>query len=153
MNERETNHGKIVYLRKCLEGGYLLHGGKIRTDLLVPMQAKDDDTARKTGQAFAIYAEATDIRIPILISLFAEKDTSKRSWRSEYTSHFPGPIKVGGENYTFTPGYVYVLPRESFTTEGNKYDYEYISRVPVVPKEVIAIDPSILSVLEGIEFQ
>jgi hypothetical protein len=151
--EISSNSEKVDYLRNCIHEGYLLHGGKILVDALIPKQSTDDDSTRTTGQAFAVYAEASDIRVPILMALFAEKDPSKKSWRSSYSANGNGPMKVGGENYTFTPGYVYVLPNETFTTEGDEQDREFISRVSVVPKEVIPVDPSILSELEGIEFE
>lgn len=148
-----SNTDSVAKLRDYLEQGYLLHGSKEKLDIIEPRKAADTNPDRTTGQALAIYAEASDIRVPILMALFAEKDPSKKSWRSSYSAQGNGTMKVGGENYMFTPGYVYVLPSETFVTEGDEHDREFISRVNVVPKNVVPVDPSILSELDGIEFE
>lgn len=148
-----SNTDCIAKLRDYLAQGYLLHGSKEKLEIIEPRKAADTDPERTTGQAFAVYAERSDIRVPILMALFAEKDPSKKSWRSSYSAHGDGPMKVGGENYTFSPGYVYVLPSETFTIEGEEQDHEFISEVSVIPKDVISVDPSILSELDGIEFE
>lgn len=151
--EQEPNKEKgretIEKLKSYLEQGYVLHGGKNRADTLEPRQAEDDDPERKAGKAVAIYAEAHDLRIPIFMALFDQKDPS-RGWQSSYSAQGDGPMQISGENYTFTPGYIYVLPRDTFEVEGDEIDSELISRQPVTPIDVIEIDPSILKDLEGI---
>jgi hypothetical protein len=139
-------------LQDYLKQGYLLHGSKEKLSVVEPRQASDNDPDRKTGKAFAVYAEAHDIRIPILMALFSEKDPSKRSWSSSYSVTGNEPMKVTGVNCTFSSGYVYVLPKDSFTKEGGANDFEYISLSPVTPTEVFEVDPSILSELHDIEF-
>ena len=141
----------IDQLRKFLEQGYLLHGTKEKLAVVEPRQASDNDPERKTGKAFAIYAEAHDIRVPILMALFDEKDKSKRSWSSSYSAEGNGPMKVTGENCILTPGYVYVLPKESFVREGGDNDYEYVSYTPVTPVTAIEVEPSLLDEFTDIE--
>lgn len=149
---QENNREIIKTLKKYLSEGMLLHGSKVLVDQLEPRQASDDDEHRPAGKSFAIYAEANDIRIPILMALFDKADTSQADWRTSYSGHGPDePILVGGRNYTFTPGYIYVLPSNQFKIEGDDNDREYIATEPVKPVQVIPINPSILSSFDNIE--
>ncbi len=148
----EGNAEKLTRLKSYLAEGYLLHGSKNRIEVLEPRQATDDNPERKTGKAHAIYAEDGDLRIPIVRALFAEKDPVPRSWRAGYSTHGPDtPIIVTGENCTFTPGFVHVLPPDTFEVEGDEGDNERISRVPVASIDIIEVDPSILDELPGIK--
>lgn len=153
MPGQEKDREVIKTLRQYLSEGMLLHGSKVLVDQLEPRQASDDDVHRSAGKSFAIYAEASDIRIPILMALFDKADTSQADWRTSYSGHGPDePIMVGGKNYTFTPGYIYVLPANHFKIEGDNNDREYIATEPVKPVQVIPINPSILSLFDDIEF-
>jgi hypothetical protein len=145
---------KIEKLEEYLRAGYLLHGGKKKLETLTPQQATDTDPNRTTGKALAIYAEKHDIRIPIVMALFDRKDPGVRSWRSRYSSHGPdSTMVIGGRNCTFTKGYVYVLPPDTFEREGDESDEELISRAPVTPIDIIEVHPSILNHLKGIDNQ
>jgi hypothetical protein len=80
------------------------------------------------------------------MALFDQADPSVHSWSSGYSGHGPeAPIEVNGENHTFTPGYIYVLPREPFTTEESEEEREYVAHEAITPIEVIRIEPGILS--------
>lgn len=151
MRSPEENRKVIALLGEYLKKGYLLHGGKKKLAIIEPRQATDDDPKRTTGKALALYAEKNDVRIPIFMALFAKKNPLLRGWTSEYSSHEPGgTMTIRGDNYTFTKGFIHVLPPNTFLTEGDEHDKEYISRVPVTPIEIIPIDPSVLSELENI---
>jgi hypothetical protein len=145
---------KIERLESYLKSGYLLHGGKRRLEMLEPRQATDSDPERTTGKAFAIYAEDTDVRVPVVMALFDRKDPSVWEWRSGYSAHGIGStMTLTGKNCTFTKGYVHVLPRESFEREGDEHDNELISRKPVEPVDIIEVTPSIIDSLKGMDIQ
>ncbi len=146
-NANETvgeNAEKLERLEAYLAQGFLLHGSKRRLETVEPRQATDTDPDRKSGKANAVYAEAHDVRIPILMALFDKLDPELPGWRSGYHAYGEGPIEVEGENYTFTKGFVHVLPRGSFEAEGDETDREYLSRVPVTPVDVIEVDASMI---------
>lgn len=149
----ESNAEIVRKLQKYLDNGMLLHGSKKLLTRLEPRQSTDDNPERNIGKSLAIYAEAHDLRIPVLMALFAQADTSVASWQSGYSAHGPDtPIEVSGENYTFTPGYIYVLPREKFVTEEDENEREYIATEPVDPVEVLEVTPSILSEFDDITY-
>lgn len=151
---RTENLRKVEHLREYLARGYLLHGGKSRVDLLEPRQSTDSDPDRVAGKAHAIYAEAHDVRIPIIMALFDRKDHSVHSWSSGYSAHGPdSTMTLSGKNYAFTRGFVHVLPADTFETEGDEHDNELISRTPVEPIAIIEVDASILDILDNIEYE
>jgi hypothetical protein len=140
------NYGEVVKkLQKYISEGFILHGSKKLVPILEPRQATDDNINRTIGKSFAIYGEAHDIRIPILMALFTQADESLHSWKSGYSGHGPGtPLEVTGENFTFSPGYVYVLSPDHFTTEEDENEREYISHEAITPIDILKIDPTIL---------
>lgn len=146
--ERET----LNRLRQYISDGMLLHGTKVLTDTIEPRKASDDDENRVIGKSLAIYAEASDVRIPILMALFDKKDFGLQNCRTSYSTHGPDtPMIVSGDNYTFSPGYVYVLPPEKFTVEESLTEKEYVSNEPITPIAVIEVNPLILSLFDDIE--
>lgn len=151
----EENKSKIDNLRDYLKKGFLLHGSNSDSvvKVLEPRQASDINE-RVTGSQFAIYAEKDDIRIPIVMALLSKKDTTKDGWKSFY--HSDGEtFKTGGSNATFTSGLIYVLPGDTFEriSDSGDDDFEYISRKPVVPFDVIKVDSTIIDLLDiEIEF-
>ncbi len=142
----ENNKEIIRTLRKYLDDGMLLHGSKTYFEELKPQQAHDDDPSRIIGKSFAIYAEAHDIRIPIIMALFAQDKPSVDGWQSGYSGHGPSePLTISGTNYTFSPGFIYVLPPNQFKIEETENEREYIATEAVQPIDVIPINPSILN--------
>jgi hypothetical protein len=147
---RET----LKQLRQYLNEGMLLHGSKVRTEVIEPRQSSDNNPDRIIGKSFAIYAETEDVRIPILMALFDKKDKDLADCRTSYSSHGPNePMLVSGENFTFSPGYVYVLPPEKFTTEETETEREYIATEPIKPIAVLEINPLILSLFDNIKIK
>lgn len=142
---KEKNREIVKQLQGYLDNGYLLHGSKSRNEALEPRQSNDTDPERVAGKSHAVYAEGNDIRVPIFMALqqgnnaevgytgFGQKD----------------PFYVYGDKLTFSTGYIHVLPPDTFEFEHGKNEREIISRVPVVPIQIIEIQPSILDVLEN----
>ena len=146
--ERET----LNRLRRYLSDGMLLHGSKVIVDTLEPKQASDNNKEREVGKSFAIYAETEDIRIPILMALFDKKDHTLADCRTSYSAYGPNePMIVSGDNYTFSPGYVYVLPPEKFSIEESSTEQEHIATEPITPIAVFKVDPLILSLFDDIQ--
>lgn len=146
----QENAEKLEQLRSYLAQGYLLHGSKQKLEVIKPRQSTDDDPERISGKSLAVYA-ADSIATPILKALFAKKDLEKEGWRSAYTGD-KDHLVVTGENCTLTPGYVHVLPRDSFKEE-HESSADLISYSPVTPIDVIEVDPSILDELTGLEIR
>lgn len=147
----EKARDTLRQLRLYLNEGMLLHGSKVFTETIEPRQASDNDPNRVIGKSFAIYAEAEDVRIPILMALFDKKDKNLADCRTSYSSHgLNEPMLVSGENFTFSPGYIYVLPPEKFTIEETESEQEYIATEPVIPTKVLEVNPLILSLFDDI---
>lgn len=151
-DSRTENLTTVHTLRNYLAQGFLLHGSKKLLTAIEPRQATDADPNRTTGKAHAIYAEAHDVRIPIVMALFDKMDPTLDGFSSSYHGHGPQTtLTIGGSNCTLTEGYVYVLPPDSFLREGTDDDNEFISTQPVVPVAIIKINPSIIDVLDNIQ--
>lgn len=150
---RESNRKIIEKFRNYLKQGYLLHGSKSDALTLEPRQAHDSNPERVAGKAKAIYAEPADMRIPIFMALRAPKDPlAEGGFSSGYSAYGPNlPMHVRGSNLTFTPGFIHVLPEETFEIEQHGEDREYLSQVPVTAVEVIRVEPSLLGEFGDIE--
>lgn len=136
-------------LKDFLAQGYLLHGSKQPIDTLEPRQAEDTNKERHIGRQHAVYA-TRHVEIPIFMALKDRKDDSIRSWRSGY-SGTGGSWYMHGENTTLTPGYVYVLPPDTFERlEDERGGEELVSRVPVTPIAVFKVEPNILKLFPNI---
>ncbi|MDO8603840.1 MAG: hypothetical protein Q7K40_00270 [bacterium] len=131
--------------------GFLLHGSKNKIEVLEPRQAQDDNHDRKSGNLNAVYA-TDDIRISIFMALFAKKDADKNGWRAFYNSTNEDEMSVGGENVTFTPGYIHVLPGEKFRKVDDKNSKEIVAYEPVAPIDVVQVTPDIAAYLSGINY-
>lgn len=132
-----------------LEQGYLLHGTKNQHEIIEPRQARDDNDKRTAGNLLGVYA-TKNLNIAVLMALFEKKDLSKNGWRSGYSGD-ENRLLVSGENYTFTTGYVHVLPQESFKMITDEHgSNELVSSETVVPTDVVTINPNILSLLKGV---
>lgn len=148
--ELEKMRESLEKLRKYVEQGYLLHGSKNKLEVIEPRQAKEDNPERMVGSLHGIYA-TENLKAPILMALFAKKDLSKDSWRSSYDSEDGEKFIVSGENFTFTPGYVHILPPDTFKLVADeKGNSELVSNEPVKPIDTIYIAPSILKLFEDI---
>lgn len=132
----------LIAARSC---GYLLHGSPQRLALVKPRQARDDN-GRAIGCLAAVYA-TDDVRIAVVMAMFSRADSSIRSHRSFYAT-VGTRLRVGGENVTFRPGWVHVLPRNSFRTIFQDGAEEIISHVQVRPIQWIRVEPSIIAQLD-----
>lgn len=136
-------------LEAYLNQGYLLHGSKKQLEAIEPRQAKDDDSKRVAGNLHGIYA-TENLNVAALRALFAKKDLAKNGWRSSYSGD-ENNLQVSGENFTFTSGYIYVLPRDSFAEVTDKTGgHDLVSSTSIKPIDVIKIDPAILGLLKGV---
>lgn len=118
-------------LEEYLEDGYCLHGSKQKLHLIEPRKAYCE-TGRPEGCLNAVYAERHDVRIPIIMALFEGRGFG--SYSSDGTL-----LTVTGDR-TFSPGFVHVLPSDTFSNESG----EFVSRVPVRPIAIVPVKPSIL---------
>jgi hypothetical protein len=147
----ESCENTLKKLESYLVQGYLLHGSKMPYNTLLPRQAHDT-TNRQVGTLLGVYAESDDVRIPILMSLFAPREGWEHDWKSSYSGNLE-KLTVTGEHCTFTPGYVHVVPRETFVRQGDKADYEWVSPTPVTPIAILPITPDILPLLSGLHIE
>jgi hypothetical protein len=143
----------LKLLREFVDKGYVLHGSKRTSEMLEPRQADDTNKERVIGRQNAIYA--TDkIEVPLFMALKDFKDPENRSMRSGYsgTAGADGITwHMYGENTALTPGYVYVLPKDTFDLMSDSNgDEELISREPVMPVAVFKIEPDILNLFPNI---
>lgn len=158
MNEKLESAGSVIenmaFTLKRLAAykakGYLFHGGKDQVALLTPQQASDRDESRVVGRQKAVYA-SDSLHIAIVMALLDKKDPTIQGWSSGYSGN-ETQLQVTGENFTLTPGFVHVLPRNSFIEieDEKKGDREIVSYEPVTPKDIIRVTPPILSYLPEI---
>lgn len=129
----------LELLENMLAEGFCLHGSKRRiSDHLIPHQAHCE-SGRPEGNLNAIYADPDGVRIPCLMALFDRKDP-RQSRMTSYTGQGGGMLTVEGTNTTFTPGYVYVLPTDTFVFHHG----EFVSFTPVWPHAIVPVTPEIL---------
>ena len=137
-------------LREFLAEGYVFHGSKKKSSILEPRQANDTDESRIIGRQNAIYATDKHLEIPLFMAMKDRKDPSNISIKSGYHG-YGDQFYMYGENATLTPGYVYVLPRDTFEVisdeEGND---ELISREPVMPYAVFKVRPDIFKLFPNV---
>lgn len=132
--------------------GYLFHGSKEKISVLEPRQARDRDEKKIIGNQKAVYA-IDSLRVPIVKALLDAKDQSLNDWSSGYSDDGSN-IEVSGRNFTFTPGYVHVLPRNSFIEiEDERGHTEIVSYEPVVPKDIVRVTPDMLNHLKGVRIK
>lgn len=144
----------LAKLRGYVAQGYVLHGSQAYMTVVEPRQARDSDKSRVTGNQYAVYAEAEDIRVPIVKALLAQRERYRPGgWSSFYTAIGSGPMRVGGKNACLKPGWVHVLPSETFRWVEGATDREFISKVPVVPVDVVRVEPSIVTLIPTITFE
>jgi hypothetical protein len=135
-------------LRDYIKQGYLLHGSKSNTIELEPRQARDTDAERITGNQVGVYA-IDSVEEPIFMAL-RDKANPLRPSRSFY-SGIDGKYEMGGENVILTPGYIHVLPRDTFeTVRDEKGNEELVSRVPVRAVAVVEVQPDIIKLLPNV---
>jgi len=137
-------HQVLAVLRRYLEQGYCLHGSQSRFEIVEPRPARCTSLRSDKCQN-AVYASKDCVRIPCVMALIARADLLKPS-KSGYCVEDTRLI-VTGENVKFKPGFVYVLPNDSFEEVGD----EYISRRPVRSAAVLEVEPDILKLLPDLE--
>lgn len=133
-------------LNRYLALGFCLHGSRKRISLLELRQAKCN-SGRTPNCQNAVYADRNDVRIPCVMAMFAPLDPSKGHRNSYGVTN--GKMTVTGENVTFKPGYVHVLPSKTFRW----FEEEFISFEPVVPAGVVLVTPEIVSLFPDTEIQ
>jgi hypothetical protein len=135
-------------LKNYIDQGYLLHGSKSNAAELEPRQASDNDAERITGHQLGVYG-IDSVEAPIFMALRDKANTFKGS-RSFYHGT-DGKYEMGGENVTLTPGYIHVIPRDTFElVSDEKGDEELVSRVPVRAVAVVEIQPDIIQLLPNV---
>jgi hypothetical protein len=156
MEQQPDQTKELSEMRKALnkledyaKKGFLFHGSKKRLAILEPRQANDSQPGKETiGNLNAVYALDT-FRVPILAALMDEKDKSIGGWKRELSDDGTTLI-VGGENFTFTNGYVHVLPPDNFKTEEHDGNYEIVSYTAVTPTDAVEVRPSIVNLLPNV---
>jgi hypothetical protein len=133
-------------LRDFLMREYLLHGSSQKFEIVEPRQACDEK-GRFQGNFKAVYA-TFDVRVAAFMA--TRHPTNLQSWSSYYHS-VEDKFQAGGENVVLGPGYIYVLPGDTFQFVGTEEDREIVSFVPVVPAIVVRIGPEFVRSLD-IEF-
>lgn len=143
MSDKKADMRAVLdHLQGRLAEGYLLHGSKQRSELLEPRRAWDTDPSNLVGNQTAIYA-ARNLRIPIVMALIAIKDGST-AWLHEYSDDGKA-IYLSGTNFTFTPGFVYVLPADGFVEIRDEQGRtDIVSFGSVIPAECMCVTPDIL---------
>jgi len=147
MTEVDAMEAVLDELRGYLDAGYLLHGSKQKLEILEPHQARDRDPSNIIGSQTAVYA-ARSLRVPIIKALIDVRDKSMAARTYGYDDD-GDRIIVSGTNFTFTPGFVYVVRLDSFieiTDDQNRRDI--VSYEPVVPHDCIYVTPVILRHLD-----
>ena len=119
-----------IVLENHLSNGYCLHGSKAKLHCIEPRPAYC-----KSGRPDA---EPTDVRVPIVMALFAGQGTGSYSGDGIM-------LTVTGDR-TFSSGYVHVLSPHTFQNVCG----EYVSYVSVIPVAIVPVDPSILWELLGL---
>ena len=134
----------LRYLRSLTEKRqFTFHGSPHKVEMLEPRQALHDGGHPELNQ-FGVYA--TDcVQIALLYALIHE-DRNKWGWKwdpytrpGELMVVVPDPFKGG-------PGYLYVLNRTDFSTDGN--GVSRISHKAVTPVEILEIHPTTLEDLQ-----
>lgn len=127
------NSQKVIgALEFFLERGFCLHGTKYEGPVLEPRQAHCK-SGRPEGCLNAVYATSLIVEVPLIMAM-------ERGEGSFYYHHWTGkPVEAGGsEGKTFMPGFVYVLPSDTFKW----VESDLVSFVPVRPVARIRVVPS-----------
>lgn len=138
----------LQLLEAYLKRGFCLHGSKFRIETLVEPRQARCNTGREDGCQKAVYASKNCVRVPCLMAMFASASKSE-SYKASYTAKGSGLMVVSGENVTFRPGYVHVLPSATFRDVGD----EFISYEPVAPHEIVLVTPAILRLLPHMDLR
>lgn len=125
----------LALLEQRIREGFCLHGSQARLEVVEPRQA-NCQSGRPEGNLTAVYASRHCVQVPIVMGLLAGKGLSS------YTGDDGIHLKVTGDR-TFAPGFIHVLECKTFADVNG----EFVSFVPVIPREVIAVKPSILRLL------
>lgn len=135
----------LVLLGDMIAEGFYLHGSRKKIDVLKPRTARCLSGNEESCQT-AVYA-ARCIEISCIMAML-KPDGSSLRYQASYTRQHPmDPLIVRGKHATFGPGYVYVLPHDTFERMGS----ETISRVPVMPHLVVPVTPAIIPLLLNVE--
>lgn len=128
----------LKILRRYVAEGFLLHGSRKKFDVVEPRKANDD--GHYVCNQFGVYA-TDDVRIPLVMALIHPTDPNDVSL--SYHSQGDGPLQVNGRNICLRPGYIYVLPPNTFEKVCADGNTEIISPTPVIPITVVKVDPGI----------
>ena len=138
----------IELLEKMIREGFLLHGSSRQIcDAVEPRQARCS-SGRQQGCLTGVYADDR-LRAPCLRATLALLD-ARQGWSSSYSAETDDdPMVVTGQNATFRPGYIYVLPGTAFEDLGG----EFFSKVEVMPHTIVRITPNILRLLPNMDIR
>lgn len=146
MELEKTLEGKGVeeFLHNLVQDGYLLHGSSYLNKVLEPRQAADTQGVPENEQK-AVYA--TNIpAIALYISLVSPDAIQEQRMSFVYgcgTKHQDGVCVPyfsadKGVESIMRPGYVYVLPPDSFVpTSGHPLEEQFVSYTSVVPVMIV----------------
>ncbi|HYF12797.1 MAG TPA: hypothetical protein VD928_00665 [Candidatus Paceibacterota bacterium] len=128
-------------LARYLAQGYVLHGSKSRLEILKPHLA-ENLSDRPELNRLAVYA-TNDVRIALIFATMkldpANGSASLRIWGDK-------PLIAQGSNAPITSGFVQIVSRVHFKQINN--GSTFTSSVPVVPIDMVEVEPSILENLE-----
>ena len=137
--------------RRALRGDVLFHGsGRDDLDVLEPVRRSRDKT--EFGDQQAVYATSDPVWAMYFAVLRRGRPFSTRNGSigvaggELYPRWYFFSLRGGHEDEPFAPGWIYVVPRKTFTPEPplrDKFDTaQWASPVAVRPVERIAVEPS-----------
>lgn len=157
----EEMKNTLEKIENSLKEGYFLHGTKLDSiEILKPKQANDSGVEGGPSNMKGVYAENKDFRIPIIMALFDKVDRNApatmgySAYGEEFSMGVERTLQIKmDKNTTFTDGYVYILPPDTFKLYEDDKTKEYVSIEPVLPKEKVLVKPEILNLLKNIEIK
>lgn len=140
---------ELELLRQFIHEGYCLHGSPVRIEGLVEPRKACDITGRRAGCLEAVYASQKCIRVPCLMAMFAKRYWWQRGRMTSYSGTEGGLLTVTGRNTTFRPGFIHVLPSNTF----EEIEYEFVSFKAVKPHAIVGVTPAILHLLPNMDLR
>ena len=136
----------IVLLENMLRKGFCLHGSCHKIEGQIEPRQANCQTGKPEGNQEAVYACKNNIVVPCVRSMTHR--IARSSW-SSWETQKDGTLLVEGENIEIRPGFIYVLPTDTFY----RWDTEFISHEPVTPHAVVHVTPSILQLFPNLDLR
>ena len=141
---------KLRTLHEAVGQGKILHGSPYKIEGRIEPR-KGTDISGATHKTLEGVYGTSDVKTALAAALLQKGNDSTTFWEGKGDElHFSGKGDV-----SLGPGYVYILPNESFRAhsgylEGQE-DVEIVSSEPVEPEAVVAVDPSIIDAVDGFD--